>query len=280
VGEEDEILIPVFFRCLDAAKEYINDNLATMSEFTTQHQSISKRLYNKFIMPLQLFPMIKTDLDRLNDIKRRHGIPSTESTAHALKIVSSVFGLEVPRPVGPLVELVGPIFSTEYQGLDETFATYLSQHSNVVYVAFGQHASPSEQDVTRVLTPLVHQYEKGHIDGIIWSSGNARKEKFPATLTSAYSGKTYDLAALFDSSNTQKTDSLGGDLFVTRWSPQMAVLLHPSVSVFVSHGGANSLIESLHAQKRLIFFPFFGDQPGKGKSSRFFFMGLIPFFCL
>ncbi|KAI8328562.1 hypothetical protein BC941DRAFT_444655 [Chlamydoabsidia padenii] len=255
----------------DAATSYFNGgNMLIMSELTTHDQSILKRLYDNFYLPLKVFPKIKPYLDRLAEIKRQAGLanPSedpSKKTRHALKIVSTVFGLEVSRPIGPLVELVGPLFSSDYQPLDETFGTYLDSHQQVAYVAFGQHAKPRPSDVTLVLTALIHQYEKGHIDGIIWSSGNAHVEKFPATLTSRFSGKTYDIASLFQDSASSTSSTLGGDLFITKWSPQMAVLLHPSVSVFISHGGANSLMESLYAQKRLIFYPFFGDQPGVAK---------------
>lgn len=244
--------------------------MATFAEFTTLQQSVLTRLYNKFYFPLTILPKIKPYLEKLAQIKREAGIVNAHylddpaaKTTHALKIVSSVFGLDPPRPLGPLVELVGPMFSASYQPLTAEFEAYLAMHEKVVYVAFGQHAKPVASDTALVLTALIHQYEKGHIDGIIWSSGNAQKEKFPATLTSTFSGKTYDIAALFDPSEKGEKGDLAGDLLIKKWSPQMAVLLHPSVTAFVSHGGANSLVESLHAQKKLIFYPFFGDQPGK-----------------
>jgi hypothetical protein len=265
----------------DADAGYVNIDMATMEDFTTQYQSILTRLHAKFYFPLTILPKIKPYLEKLAQIKREAGLVDAHylddpaaKTTHALKIVSSVFGLDPPRSMGPLVELVGPMFSTEYQPLTAEFESFLALHEKVVYVAFGQHAKPVASDTALVLTALIHQYEKGHIDGIIWSSGNAYKEKFPATLTSTYSGKTYDLAAMFDPSekDKKKEDNFDGHLLIKKWSPQMAVLLHPSVTAFVSHGGANSLVESLHAQKKLIFYPFFGDQPGRENHLFFFFL--------
>ncbi|KAL7335650.1 hypothetical protein PS15p_201090 [Mucor circinelloides] len=43
-------------------------------------------------------------------------------------------------------------------------------------------------------------------------------------------------------------------------APQTAVVMHPAVSVFITHGGAGSFYEGLYAGKRLAVFPLFGDQ--------------------
>jgi len=51
------------------------------------------------------------------------------------------------------------------------------------------------------------------------------------------------------------------NVFVTSWSPQKAVLAHSAVRAFFSHGGGNSIRESLAAGVPLIIMPLFGDQP-------------------
>ncbi|CAO3591930.1 unnamed protein product [Absidia cylindrospora] len=253
----------------DAATAYMNNNMINMDDFTTVHQSIYLRLYNNFVAPFRLLSIMTPELKKMAQIKQNAGMVHVRytdnpdaKTKHALKIVNSLFGLETPRPLGPLVELVGPLMSTEYSGLDEPFESYLSTHQRVVYVAFGQHARPMTADVELILNGLIQQYEKGHIDGIIWSSKTALPEIFPKTITSAYSGKTYDLAPLFDSTHVAKNGGLVDDIYAVKWSPQMGVLQHPSVLAFISHGGANSITEALYAGKKLIFYPFFGDQIG------------------
>nr|AOC55049.1 glycosyltransferase [Absidia caerulea] len=245
----------------DAKTGYINNDPLTMTEFTTQHQSISRRFYNKYILPLILLAKIKPQLNQLDQLKRQAGFippPHDQRTSNALKIVSSLYGLEPARPMGPLVELVGPVLSPNYADLDLTFKSYLDTHHKVAYVAFGQHAAPDRQDIALILTSLLAQVEKGHLDGIIWSSRSASVDTFPPSIVSSYSRKTWDLTGVFH--QEQK-----GPLFITSWSPQLAVLLHPSVSVFLSHGGSNSLVESLYAGKRLLFYPFFGDQWGTAR---------------
>ncbi|KAI3782179.1 hypothetical protein L2E82_12213 [Cichorium intybus] len=47
---------------------------------------------------------------------------------------------------------------------------------------------------------------------------------------------------------------------VVAWAPQVQVLDHFSISVFVTHGGWNSVLESIGAGVPMICRPFFGDQ--------------------
>lgn len=52
----------------------------------------------------------------------------------------------------------------------------------------------------------------------------------------------------------------GSRVLVVPWAPQAAVLAHPAVQLFVTHGGLGSLHEGLAAGKPLLTLPFFADQ--------------------
>ncbi|CAO3644096.1 unnamed protein product [Cunninghamella echinulata] len=261
----------------DGRAGYINNDIPTMDDFTTQYQSIQKRFYNKFIAPLRLLSLIKGDLAFLAEQKRKSGLVNAKTfddpesnIKHSLKLIGNSFGLEAARPIGPLVEFIGLGISENYPNFDSNMGNYLNHHKKVVYVAFGQHAMPIIDDVTYILTSLIIQWEKGHIDGIIWSSKVASKKRFPEIIISPYTGKSYNMAPLFDINRDQlKYDSneknYVHDIYVTNWSSQVAILLHSSVEVFITHGGANSLVEGLYCGKRLVVYPFFGDQGGNAK---------------
>ncbi|KAI9308599.1 hypothetical protein BJ944DRAFT_93518 [Cunninghamella echinulata] len=261
----------------DGSASYINNDLTTMDDFTTQYQSIQKRFYNKFIAPIQLLFSIKDDLAILAEQKRKSGLVDAKTLEdpesnikHSLKLIGNSFGLEAARPVGPLVEFVGLGVSETYPNFDSNMGNFLNSHKKVVYVAFGQHAMPIIDDVTYILTSLIIQWEKGHIDGIIWSSKVASKKRFPEIITSPYTGKSYAMAPLFDINRDQTNYDTNAknyvhDIYVANWSSQVAILLHSSVEVFITHGGANSLMEGLYCGKRLIVYPFFGDQGGNAK---------------
>jgi UDP:flavonoid glycosyltransferase YjiC (YdhE family) len=49
-------------------------------------------------------------------------------------------------------------------------------------------------------------------------------------------------------------------VLAVRFMPQLAVLKHPACCLFVTHGGANSVHESLSCGKPLLVVPFSGDQ--------------------
>jgi hypothetical protein len=52
-----------------------------------------------------------------------------------------------------------------------------------------------------------------------------------------------------------------GALLLVEWAPQLAVLLQPEVTVFVTHGGMNGIAEGVFARLPLLCAPFFSDQP-------------------
>lgn len=47
---------------------------------------------------------------------------------------------------------------------------------------------------------------------------------------------------------------------IANWCPQDKVLSHPSVSVFLTHGGWNSILESVCGGVPIICWPFFAEQ--------------------
>jgi UDP:flavonoid glycosyltransferase YjiC (YdhE family) len=51
------------------------------------------------------------------------------------------------------------------------------------------------------------------------------------------------------------------NVLISSWVPQPAVLGHPAVTAFVSHGGQNSTNEGLTAGKAILCMPFGADQP-------------------
>lgn len=47
---------------------------------------------------------------------------------------------------------------------------------------------------------------------------------------------------------------------IEKWLPQRAVLDHPNVKVFITHGGYGGTTESIYNGKPMLAIPFFGDQ--------------------
>ncbi|KAG0170802.1 hypothetical protein DFQ30_001990 [Apophysomyces sp. BC1015] len=241
----------------DAGAPYTNNDIVSRVDPTTLDESLSTRFYNKFISPLSLAWTTYPEFKALTKAKERAGAepdngPPDARWVDSVKLINNAFGLESPRPLGPLVEFVGPIIPRSYQPLTEDLKQYLDAHSRVAYIAFGQHASAKADSLTKILTALLENIEQGNLDGFLWATVSST-ENFPETVTTS-SKKTYVVADMFNNAEPHAR--------MVKWAPQYAVLHHPSTVMFVSHGGAGSTHESLFAGKRLVIFPFFGDQPG------------------
>jgi hypothetical protein len=227
-----------------------------MNEGTTEFQSFTTRFQNKFVTPITSLRYMLPIFRQLGARKRAIGIeapmedPGTK-WRNSLKMVNNLHGFQPARPLGPLVEYVGPILPKKYDPLTENLEKYLNEHERVAYIAFGQTATPSKKDIELILTGLLESLERGTLDGFLWATVHAAG-RFPDTITTS-SNTTYNIQDMFNQVHPHAR--------MIKWAPQTAVLLHPSTSLFVSHGGLGSWYESMYSGTRMIMFPFFADQP-------------------
>jgi hypothetical protein len=219
--------------------------------------SLKDRFIDKFVKPAKILYKIQNFFRQYKKYTDILGIPTVyrleDKHKDSLKIVNSAFGIEVPRPIGPLLEMVGPILSNYYNPLGLHLEEFLQKHRRVLYIAFGQHAIPLKKDVELILKAIIHNVEDGAIDGILWAT-RGMNHLFPDYITTG-TNKTYDIKSFFEKSSSTHISFI-------EWAPQMAILHHPSTIAFMTHGGAGSLHESFYTGTRIIVFPFFGDQLG------------------
>jgi len=140
--------------------------------------------------------------------------------------------------LGPLLPVGGD--SEEGASVDiETFlGEMLVQHGkrSVFLVSFGTFN-----------WPLVSEYVDELIDALI-----EKKAPFILTLSSP--------RAKISEQQAEKI-KLSGLGMPTTWSPQQFILNHPATGWFITHGGFNSVTESLGSGIPLICWPFSFDQP-------------------
>jgi len=67
--------------------------------------------------------------------------------------------------------------------------------------------------------------------------------------------------------NTKVCSNDDGRIKLMSWIPQNDLLADPRVHMFISHGGLNSVIESVYHAKPLIIFPIHGDQPSNAAAA-------------
>ncbi|XP_039057943.1 flavonoid 3-O-glucosyltransferase-like [Hibiscus syriacus] len=112
---------------------------------------------------------------------------------------------------------------------------WLSKHepASVAYISFGTVMEPPPQE----LQALCEALEESEFP-FLWSFRGSPEKQLPSGFL-------------------ERTSSKGK---IVPWAPQQKILEHPSVGVFVSHGGWNSVLESICGGVPMICRPFFGDQ--------------------
>lgn len=239
----------------DTTAPYINSDVLTMRNPTTEHMSLYHRLHDMLIKPILAYLALRDHIQQQKKILKSLNIEAYlvpgSSWKDSIKIVNSAFGFDRARPMGPLVEMIGPILPNKFAVLTPEIAQFLDNHKRVAYVAFGQHTIFNQRDVELVMTGLLEAYEANEIDGIVWAT-NGAKDPFTIQLSTS-SSSTYDMNDL----NSGKHPHV----VLLDWAPQMAILNHSSTIMFISHGGIGSVHEACYAGVRLVIYPFFGDQP-------------------
>ncbi len=99
----------------------------------------------------------------------------------------------------------------------------------MIYVSFGSWAGLQSKQLIQIASALM-QYP------LIWSL----KSKL----------QVYISSSLIDRQQYLLLD----------WAQQRFILSHPAISLFISHGGWNSLLESMSVGKPTLVWPLFGDQ--------------------
>ncbi|KAJ4834763.1 hypothetical protein Tsubulata_020002 [Turnera subulata] len=111
--------------------------------------------------------------------------------------------------------------------------------ASVAYVGFGSVTTPPPHE----LVALAEALEASNVP-FIWSIRDSAKGNLPG----GFLERTH-----------------GSQGILVPWAPQTSVLAHVAVGVFITHGGWNSLVESVAGGVPMICRPFFGDQRLNGR---------------
>ncbi|KAI9339248.1 hypothetical protein BD770DRAFT_448208 [Pilaira anomala] len=238
----------------DSDASYINANVHHSDMRSTRDENIWKRIYRIYIETPRHLSLFAKNVAESHALQRKLGLgavneASAKRYSHIPKLVNNIFGIEMARKHSPLTHMIGPILQNSYPTLDPGTREFLDNHKRVVYIAFGQHAVPKDQDIDMFFPTLLRLLEQGVIDGVIWASLD--KGRIPEKVKTI-NNREYSCQDIFEHK----------DFFFPGWAAQFAIFQHPSTLFFVSHGGVGSLHESLFNGKRLFVYPMFGDQPG------------------
>lgn len=93
-----------------------------------------------------------------------------------------------------------------------------------------------------------------HLEEFAWGLANSNRNFLWIIRPDVVMGESAKLPPEFVSSTKERG-------LLASWCPQEKVLSHPSVGVFLTHCGWNSILESIYGGVPIICWPFFGEQP-------------------
>ena len=142
-----------------------------------------------------------------------------------IALIPHDFALNYPRPFTPNVKVIGPVLPEVAKKLPNDLETFM-MNKEVVVVSFGTTLS-------------------SHLPGFVEMIAEALGKLPYHVLWKQVGNLPEDMAS---------------NIKVVSWFPQNDVLGHPSTKVFVTHGGLNSVLESVYHAVPMVVLPLFGDQ--------------------
>jgi UDP:flavonoid glycosyltransferase YjiC (YdhE family) len=137
------------------------------------------------------------------------------------------------RPVAPNYKVIGPPLPKERKQIPVELQEWLDQ-GPVIYMSFGTIAVVLKDQVESLLEGLTSSKFR-----VLWSCSSDQQTQLPTKLPSNFR--------------------------IEPFVPQLEVLGHKNVKLFITHGGFGSVHESLAQGKPMIIMPFFTDQVSNRK---------------
>ncbi|CAB5206762.1 unnamed protein product [Rhizophagus irregularis] len=239
---------------------YKNDPLYGCN-ISLENESFFERFRCALIQPLQIaytMGRIGPPAHQLNNIRELMNIntSSGQMPKVSLSLVDTFFGFELPQPLPPNVQEVGPVLSKEYPPLTPELSNFINTHKRVLYVAFGTRFITNTENNNKILQSFVEAINRKIVDGVVWPLIETSKDNFYPTLK------------LTDGTQMQTLPILNNKhphIHITKFVPQFAVLNHTNTKLFFSHGGAGSTHESLYTGTPMLVLPLGGDQMGNSQ---------------
>ncbi|MGW2153940.1 glycosyltransferase [Nonomuraea sp. NPDC001699] len=151
-----------------------------------------------------------------------------------LVLCYTVAGLEYPLSIPEKFHLVGAMIPPLPEAPDDRdLSRWLDDHPSVVYVGLGTITRLTRDDV-HAMVEVARRLDGEH--AVLWKLPDEQQRHLPPA------------------------DRLPANLRIESWLPsQLDVLAHPSVRLFVNHGGGNAFHEGLYFGKPQVIRPLWVD---------------------
>lgn len=135
---------------------------------------------------------------------------------------------------------------------------------NVIEVG-GMSLNPYNQVLSQSFKKILNDATNG---AIYFSFGSLVNASAISTIENAAISKIFtnfpNITVLYKNADAQPFAN-NKNIHTSSWLPQRAILAHPNVKAFITHGGLNSIQECIYFGKPLIVIPFFCDQGTNGQ---------------
>ncbi|XP_063392711.1 UDP-glycosyltransferase UGT4-like [Cydia fagiglandana] len=233
---------PVIAVCGLGAIDRLNNNLGVPTHPIVYPQMHRQRLYDltmwekiKELFTEIVIHKVTKDAEEYDNLVLKHLFgPETPTVAELEKNIDMLFYGEAliwedNRPIPPNVIYIGGMHKVSEKPLPQDIKTYLDESPvEVIYVSFGTNFDPIDlpaktlQILTKVFSNIPYN--------ILWKWDS---DEFPISSTNI---RTF------------------------KWLPQIDVLRHPKIKLFITHAGLRSTEDGIEAGVPLIGIPLFMDQ--------------------
>ncbi|XP_062839565.1 2-hydroxyacylsphingosine 1-beta-galactosyltransferase isoform X1 [Anolis carolinensis] len=209
--------------------------LAYVPEFNsllTDHMNLLERLKNTIVYLVSRFGVSFLVLPKYERIMQKYNVQPAKSMYElvhdsSLWMLCTDVALEFPRPTLPNVVYVGGILTKPASPLPEDLQKWVdgANENGFVLVSFGAGVKYLSDDIAKTLAHALARLPQR----VIWRfSGN-------------------------------KPRNLGNNTKLIEWLPQNDLLGHSNIKAFLSHGGLNSIFETMYHGVPVVGIPLFGD---------------------
>ncbi|RIA90049.1 Glycosyltransferase Family 1 protein [Glomus cerebriforme] len=226
-----------------------------------ENASFFERFRCTIIQPIKMVFTMYPFANQLNNMRKQFNVESSSVGTGDLRRISlylldTFFGFELPQSLPPNIQEIGPVLPREYPPLTPELSDFINAHKRVLYVAFGARFTTTVENNSKLMQSFVEAINKNMIDGVVWALSQTSKDAFYPTLNPT------------DGSQIQTSSILNNEhphIRIVKFAPQFAVLNHPNTKLFLSHGGAGSVHESLYTGTPMLVLPLGSDQMGNAE---------------
>ncbi|CAG8567178.1 14385_t:CDS:2 [Acaulospora colombiana] len=216
-----------------------------------ENESFLNRFRCAIIEPMRFaFGMRSVD-EELNEIRVQVGVNTAinpyEIVRNSLFLADTFFGFEVPHPVSPMVQEIGPVMQDEYPILTPNLLSFVSDHKKILYVSFSNEVYTTLENNIILLQSCAEAIQQKIIDGVIWSFINPSFDEILLKTISLSDGASFTIAEILSNQHPH--------ILVSRFTSQFSVLNHTNVKIFLSSGGYTNSYEALYTGTPMLVMP-------------------------